>query len=580
MATKAGFWVGLMVLCGGFLNNGIVEGGWSTVHQFGAGLTVLGVDCGSPYKVWVVGLNEATSTNQIHHSSDGGDTWSRQYSGMDFCVFMLGVDFADEYNGWVAGGKVIGFPSEGVGAVTHDGGVSWQPIPMAIGLAMFQSVYALDSQNVFMTGFWGMLAPTEGIRITQNGGLTWQTKTVTSQSSVRYSHFINSQVGWLTAGTWPDRADDYYVKVLDDGSKQGMYKYRRFEHDSVEYDIPCEAAQMKRADTYITEVLHTTDGGNSWVQQFYNEGNYYPNDLWFIDQNNGWVTVEADLSSRLLHTTDGGASWTEVFYLSGNQHGLSDVQFVSSNEGWAFGMGAGGVNPQTAIIHTTDGGQMWTRENVFEPAGIMYGSMIDRHRGWTSGGNNMKISRVIRYDDGYYQGTPEPTPPPTMTPTPATPQPSQTPTSEPTTTPVDETRTPTPWPSPTTTEVTPTPEPTTPADSGIYVYTNQQTYYPNEAFQLWVTLLNREGYGLWVDEYIVLEVYAQYYFWPTWTTEMDSVSLYMTPGYRLEDLILNFIWPSDVDTIHGITFWAALMRKDTYEVFGSFSQCTCEFVHE
>ncbi|MBN2053706.1 hypothetical protein JW905_02210, partial [bacterium] len=360
-------------------------------------------------------------------------------------------------------------------------------------------------------------------------------------------------------GAWPDSDDS------------GANTYRRFENDPLSIDLPEGAVNRRRADTYIAEIYHTVDGGQTWQSQYYDQGRFYPNDLYFKNQYEGWVSAEGGSTSLLLHTVNGGADWTEVYYPTSGDHGLSDVLFVTMNEGFAFGMGAGAGNPQTAILHTLDGGANWFRENVYQPAGLMYGSFCDQHRGWTVGGNNLKVSRALQYDDGFYSNSPTPpvSPTPTRTPSPTPPPGSPTATEPPVT----------PTAPATAPPATPTPEPTTFDQSGALVYASQDVYHAGDQMRLWTIIQNKEFYGVTVDEFIVLELFGNYWFWPSWNQDLDYVTTYLSPGARVEDLILQFTWTHETASIQNIIFWAALLESGTSDLFGTYSWCSIDFIN-
>ena len=79
---------------------------------------------------------------------------------------------------------------------------------------------------------------------------------------------------------------------------------------------------------------------------------YTRDNLYFLNQNEGWLVGTLSGISLILHTTDGGATWTVQFNDS-TDFSMYDVFFVNSSVGWITG-GEG------TIWHTTDGGNSWT----------------------------------------------------------------------------------------------------------------------------------------------------------------------------------------------------------------------------
>ncbi len=580
--------LGIFLVMGGVCIN--AQEGWQVVHQFGMGLSALSIDCASPYKVWLCGLNEATNTNQIHFSSDGGENFTLQYSGMDLSVFLVDMDMATDQVGFVAGAKVVGFPSEGAGGRTTDGGATWLPIQFSHTITVFQSVYALDAQHVWMVGTWGLLVNKSGVKRSTDGGISWHGYPVdSSYPPPRYVYFINANEGWMTCGMWPEDPTPVPCgtaegerKTKEEGIGSIYSLYKRYENDPEPLRLPAEAyIPGYKSEQYEAVILHTTDGGQSWEQQYEDYGRFYLNDLYFKNSQNGWVSAEADLTSLLLHTTDGGQTWQEVYYPSSNQHGLSDVLFVGPNEGWAFGFGAGGFDVQCAILHTLDGGASWFRDPISVAAACMYGAFVDRHRGFTTGGNNMKRSRVLRFDDGFYgDNTPVPSSTPTRTPTDTpTGAHTQTPTRTPTPSPTQSQSTPT-YPSNTFTPGpgTLTPTPVYPDEDGNYLNLNQTMFHPKDLFLLQKRAVNTHSVPKAVYDYVILDVYGMLFYWPEWSLTPDSEYKILQPQ-SLEDLILlEFNWPENAGAGNGLKFYAGLVDADEMGLFGAYTSVTFSYV--
>jgi photosystem II stability/assembly factor-like uncharacterized protein len=100
------------------------------------------------------------------------------------------------------------------------------------------------------------------------------------------------------------------------------------------------------------------------------------NDIFFVDQNNGWVIGG---SSKILHTTDGGNTWETQEVEGGKLHYLSSVHFPNTQLGYAVGA-------DFSFIRTTNGGKLWIDETLTPlPAFTMgYNSVFfkDNQNGW------------------------------------------------------------------------------------------------------------------------------------------------------------------------------------------------------
>ena len=105
-----------------------------------------------------------------------------------------------------------------------------------------------------------------------------------------------------------------------------------------------------------------TPSGNDPSIKSYILGDYLvTGDLFFYDDNNGWVTVQtadniANFTSQLLHTTDGGVTWNTINADLGELN-LGAIKFTSPTDGYAII----GTLAQEMLCYTTDAGATWTK---------------------------------------------------------------------------------------------------------------------------------------------------------------------------------------------------------------------------
>ena len=115
---------------------------------------------------------------------------------------------------------------------------------------------------------------------------------------------------------------------------------------------------------YYGIILHTSDGGQTWEDQSISEDVAF-NDVHFVDRETGWVVGEF---STILHTKDAGKNWERLTGAveeesldgkwEGDDSGLGDetlfgVSFQNRLEGWVAGMDG-------IVAHTIDGGMSWS----------------------------------------------------------------------------------------------------------------------------------------------------------------------------------------------------------------------------
>jgi photosystem II stability/assembly factor-like uncharacterized protein len=135
---------------------------------------------------------------------------------------------------------------------------------------------------------------------------------------------------------------------------------------------------------YSGIILHTTDGGNSWIKQI-EELTRRLNTVFFINDSVGWVGggLEYPSVKIILKTYNRGLVWDTLLIETYPYNSIFDIHFVNENIGWAVG----GVYPGwgNIIMKTTDGGNNWTTqlENYYsEP--IASCDFISEQVGWVT----------------------------------------------------------------------------------------------------------------------------------------------------------------------------------------------------
>jgi hypothetical protein len=193
----------------------------------------------------------------------------------------------------------------------------------------------------------------------------------------------------------------------------------------------------------------------------------------------------------------------------------------------------------------------------------------------------------------YYTNTPMPTHtplPPTSTPVPTdTPSPTPSPTpTEPaptaTHTPVLPTHTPT-VPAPTQTPVpptiTPTPlEPTSTPEPCNWLGTRLEIsqddlFKSGDLFWLKCHVCNNLDYAMTdVPTAVILGVYGEFWFWPSWSRDFDydyyDYEIGLTTFYALEP----FIWPTVSGNVTGLDFFSGLLNSEMTQLIGEYDHLT------
>lgn len=95
-------------------------------------------------------------------------------------------------------------------------------------------------------------------------------------------------------------------------------------------------------------ILYSDDAGNSW-QQGKVPTRQMLTAVFFVDEQNGWAVGHDAL---ILHSTDGGVSWSEQYRDTELEAPLLNVWFADAERG--FAVGAYGT-----LLRTDDGGESW-----------------------------------------------------------------------------------------------------------------------------------------------------------------------------------------------------------------------------
>lgn len=146
---------------------------------------------------------------------------------------------------------------------------------------------------------------------------------------------------------------------------------------------------------------------------------------------------------------------------------------------------------------------------------------------------------------------PSPTPPPTLPPT-------QTATTPPTAT--------------FTATIIPTDLPTVSPTPGIELLelnllitkTQPDCFLEGDDFQVVIEIMN-PGRSHQVDLYCILDVFGAYYFYPTWTQDLQAETITAPPSTSHYP-ILAFTWPEVEGQLSNLLFWAACLETGTIEL--------------
>jgi photosystem II stability/assembly factor-like uncharacterized protein len=275
--------------------------------------------------VWVVTADQA-----LMHTQDGGGNWTKIPG--DVVNGFVDVSFIDASRGWAINRQAEVWR-------TTDAGRSWGQITK-----LTDDVFSAE-KIFFLDELHGWALDPFLICRTEDGGYTWQSHSPSTRQRIetllKY-FFISTEIGW--AG----------------GSDGALYR--------------------------------TEDGGKSWQPQVVAPNGTDVGDVFFINEKTGWITnsVWGSKANKpiggIYHTSDGGQTWLQQ-QLPGSDIVIESIHFIDENEGWSVGNVtkevANGYDSKAIILHTTDGGKNWNyAQTQSDDPSYERVYFADQQRGW------------------------------------------------------------------------------------------------------------------------------------------------------------------------------------------------------
>jgi hypothetical protein len=128
-----------------------------------------------------------------------------------------------------------------------------------------------------------------------------------------------------------------------------------------------------------SSIYKTTDGGSSWTKH-YGDSSSELDAISFFDPLNGWAT---GFNILVLHTTDGGQTWVPQNVGAPPVTAFTGVTAVNSTTAWVAGWNG-------FVAQTRNGGQTWKKETIAGAEGIDFEDALfldaqSGRVGWTIG---------------------------------------------------------------------------------------------------------------------------------------------------------------------------------------------------
>ena len=318
------------------------------------------------------------------------ERWVRQETPVDHNLTDL--DFVDRLHGWVVG-------VNGTVLCTMDGGKSWtvqQP-----GTSMH--LMGVDFVDIHTGWVIGSSLEEKFIAHTRDGGRTWTRQNLEflrANERPQSVTFLDSQVGWAVGAITVIHTVDGGITWI----RQPEPPHQTWGTLSDVHFVNAQEGWMVGGEAWgrgnFVYFLQTTDRGNTWQDRQDRLNVFLPRvvlvgegltDVDFVDREHGWAVGDQGL---ILHTQDGGDTWE--IQDSGTREWLSGVDFVNEREGWILAYVGPWKEVSGLILHTEDGGQHWGEETIrgeTETPGLHKIQFLDEETGWCVGVDGT----VLRY---------------------------------------------------------------------------------------------------------------------------------------------------------------------------------------
>ena len=118
--------------------------------------------------------------------------------------------------------------------------------------------------------------------------------------------------------------------------------------------------QVGYGTTSAGVILKTTNGGASWTDIDIEAT--YLSSIWFKDEQNGFALTTSLTSDKLFYkTTDGGLSWNKITSILPVPRGGNQIFFTDNQTGYI----AGATGTIAYLLKSTDGGDSWQSKGNF-----------------------------------------------------------------------------------------------------------------------------------------------------------------------------------------------------------------------
>ena len=289
------------------------------------------------------------------------------------------VYFVSAQTGWVSGGSGSG---AGVILNTQDGGKHWSVQwgdPQGKDDAPTNFLFLDATHGWVRQGYNDLLHTTDGQNWVAGAKIGHYTSDYVFTSEKNGVAIADRAISHTSDGgrSW-QVVNQCAAKIQVDGLPRNV----ECNWDKIQFPTPTTGYAVAWIDhSDIAVVGRTRDRGATWALTLTDVGTGYPSDVFFLDENIGFMRRGNTYSGQLEKTTDGGASWNPGAAIKGKR-----LWFVDSEVGWSF--------YGRELRFTIDGGQHWTSREFKFPVEPNAFSLPTRDRAYVVGDHGM----IYRYE--------------------------------------------------------------------------------------------------------------------------------------------------------------------------------------
>ncbi len=302
--------------------------------------------------------------------------WKKtNYNSAPIASRLNDIVFINEKLGWIA---------NGIGQIhrTTDGGVTWTKQFDKSSFTHFRSVGFFDSLNGYAGALgWGDVNNTSAkdtviLYKTINGGQNWLPEHQLTSGTIKRGfcgmHVFNDSIIYAVGRV---RGPAYFYKTTDRGNTWIAKDMNLYTAGLIDVYFFTKDSGFAVGQTNITHeqsrgiILKTTNGGDTWDTSYVTtRTNEWMWKINFPSRKIGYVSLQRNNNVApiyILKTTDGGKTWTDKLFQDA-AYFVQGLGFLNDTLGWIGG------NSASPAYQTTNGGETW--------AALTIGNQLNRFR--------------------------------------------------------------------------------------------------------------------------------------------------------------------------------------------------------